>query len=97
MNLELQQRSVEYFAVLKNSADGFREGLFACMPVFAPSSNFLSEGDGGDVEDAEVVDQNGGTSIGETTPKSEAHNLLDLLGDTPSSPQKRESNFMQIC
>nr|CUU99391.1 hypothetical transcript [Hymenolepis microstoma] len=86
MNLELQQRSVEYYTVLKKRPVGFREGLFACMPVFAPSSNFLSEGDNGEDDSVgEAQDQNGTSlfnTIGnEATQKNDTDNLLDLLGE----------------
>lgn len=88
MNLELQQRSVEYYTIFKKRPTGFREGLFACMPVFVPSSNFLSEGDNGEDESVgEVQEDLNGTSLintrgNETTQKNDADNLLDLLGDT---------------
>ncbi|VDL96036.1 unnamed protein product [Schistocephalus solidus] len=44
MDLELQQRAVEYTAVFNKHAEPFRAGVFACMPVFEPSSSFLTEG-----------------------------------------------------
>ncbi|KAM7539131.1 hypothetical protein Aperf_G00000047546 [Anoplocephala perfoliata] len=88
MNLELQQRSVEYSAIQTKRGIEFREGLFACMPVFVPSSNFLSEGDAGDAEGDKIEpeDQNGTELIDTHTSelkaqKNEAENLLDLLDD----------------
>ncbi|VDM32077.1 unnamed protein product [Hydatigera taeniaeformis] len=102
MHLELQQRSVEYFAVFKTHADGFREGLFSRMPVFAPSNNFLSEGVDGDA-DAGTEGQNGGSIsvdsraddvISAQVSKVEASNLLDLLGDsTPPLPSPSSSTL----
>ncbi|KAM3181145.1 hypothetical protein ACTXT7_014920 [Hymenolepis weldensis] len=87
MNLELQQRSVEYYTIFKKRPVGFRESLFACMPIFVPSSNFLSEGDNGDDSIGEVQEDLNGTSLidtrgNETAQKNDADNLLDLLGDT---------------
>ncbi|CUT99584.1 AP 1 complex subunit gamma [Echinococcus multilocularis] len=101
MHLELQQRSVEYFAVFNRRVDGFREGLFACMPVFAPSNNFLSEVVDGDI-DADTEGQNGvGVSVdppvGNVTSaqvsKADANDLLNLLGDSSSSSSAQIFNI----
>ncbi|VDN97227.1 unnamed protein product [Rodentolepis nana] len=87
MNLELQQRSVEYYTIFKKRPVGFREGLFACMPVFAPSRNFLSEGDNGEddsvgeTQEDQHNDSLLNTSGNEATQKNDTDNLLDLLGD----------------
>ncbi len=100
MDLELQQRSVEYSSVFTRHANDFRSGLFACMPVFKPSSTFLSEGDDaaaleGQGDGADQEQGNGAAAAdllgGDAAPSgqqpaanNDAMTLLDLLGD--SSP-----------
>lgn len=104
MDLELQQRSVEYSSVFKRSHrgdDDFRAGLFACMPVFKPSSTFLLEGSSAD--DAAVVEGQGQVVSTTETPagagedsrginrppaqsSNDAITLLDLLGDSSFAP-----------
>ncbi|VDD76719.1 unnamed protein product [Mesocestoides corti] len=101
MDLELQQRSVEYSSVFNKRADNFREGLFACMPILRPSSYFLSEG----AEDVDVEEQNGGEEpeknnvadllsgdASNQVNRTEAVALLDLLGDTSPTPSGQMPN-----
>ncbi|VDN14212.1 unnamed protein product [Dibothriocephalus latus] len=64
MDLELQQRAVEYTAVFNKHAEPFRAGVFACMPVFEPSSTFLTEGA------ADVAEATEGVTNGEEGQKA---------------------------
>ncbi|KAL7057684.1 hypothetical protein AAHC03_016415 [Spirometra sp. Aus1] len=95
MDLELQQRAVEYTSVFNKHTESFRAGVFACMPVFEPSSSFLTEGD---VDIAEATDgiSNGGEAQKAPVEPAPADNLLLIdataaasngpSGDGPSGP-----------
>ncbi|BHF76998.1 AP-1 complex subunit gamma-1 [Sparganum proliferum] len=93
MDLELQQRAVEYTSVFNKHTESFRAGVFACMPVFEPSSSFLTEGA---VDIAEATDgiSNGAEAQKAPAAPAPADNLLLVdaaasngpSGDGPSGP-----------
>jgi AP-1 complex subunit gamma-1 len=80
LNVELQQRSIEYTALFK-AQDAIRIGLLERMPVLEKSSGGLGLSNG----DAAVVDNEHNDLInkqqtGLTSINNESQNILDILG-----------------
>lgn len=92
MNIELQQRSIEFSALFR-SQEQIRMGLLERMPILEKTINTpaLANGDaqaGIDDEESLPYPNNVGSRITPTTsPTSQSQNILDLLGgDSVSSP-----------
>ena len=85
MNVELQQRSVEYDVVLRKY-DGLRSGLLERMPILkanpdnpevfaAASGEALVNGDASLLEKASIITEQ------QSQQQTDSDSLLDLLGD----------------
>jgi AP-1 complex subunit gamma-1 len=108
LNVELQQRSIEYSALFR-SQEAIRIGLLERMPILekSPSSAALANGDSrGGVEEEETLANGGGSGIGGTSTvrqtslptspaNSDSQNIFDLIGgdNVSSRPTGQTVNF----
>ncbi|XP_064599542.1 AP-1 complex subunit gamma-1-like isoform X2 [Liolophura sinensis] len=87
VDVELQQRAVEYTALF-HKYDGMRSALLEHMPLIENrSKNVFSNGDAGSLEEDLIEgDEETESRNVQNTQQTESQSILDLIGDTNSTP-----------